>query len=345
MVDAETIVYIDTNIIRNEQKWETDFSQLNPKGIFAKLIGLVEVDTLKGKVDIGIPETVLLEFIKSKKENFSNIFSTFKNKIPLFEKMDCCDFTQLKLPEDDFDYQEYIKKIAEELNTNKNSIHFIKINWENSKEILENIYHKSIENLHPFQKTTGNGRDKGFKDNLIWETIVGHAKTSEYKNYFLLTENTNDFTSELEVEFAEKINKNIKFISTYEEIERELNIFHALLDLDITVKKHIEDEYFISQLKENISEKIEIDAFSITEVNFEKAIDFSSQSNGDVRDHPELFNLDSGDILAVENLDNHYILFYNISTTDKKYKIEILFDFKNKEILNSYFEEIGDSNE
>ncbi|MBU0758383.1 MAG: hypothetical protein KKF44_10020, partial [Nanoarchaeota archaeon] len=130
MVTAETIVYIDTNIIRNEQKWENDFSQLNPKGIFAKLLDLVEIDSLKDKVDIGIPETVLLEFLKSKKENFSNCFTSFKSKIPLFEKMDCCDFTQLKLPKDEFDYQDYVKKIVDELNTKKNSIHIIEINWE-----------------------------------------------------------------------------------------------------------------------------------------------------------------------------------------------------------------------
>ena len=345
MVTAETIIYIDTNIIRNEQKWEKDFSQLNPKGLFAKLLDLVDIDSLKDKVDIGIPETVLLEFLKSKKENFSNCFSSFKSKIPLFEKMDCCDFTQLKLPEDNFDYQEYVKKIIDELNKNKTCIHLIEIDWGKSKDILKKIYNKSIDNLPPFQKNTCNGKDKGFKDNLIWETIIQHAKTSNYENHFLLTENTNDFTSELEKEFAERVNKNIKILSTYQNIEKELNILHALLDLDISVKKHIEDDYFISQLKENISGKIDLNASLITEVTFEKAIDLSSKSNDDFIQHSELFNLDSGDVLSIEDLETYYILFYKIKIKDKKYNVEVLFDFETKEIINSYFEEIGGSDE
>jgi len=338
---AETIVYIDTNIIRNEQKWEKDFSQLNPKGIFSKLLDLVEIDNLRDKVDVGIPETVLLEFQKSKKENFSNCFSAFKNKIPLFEKMDCCDFTQLKLPEDDFDYQDYIKKIIEDLNNDKNSIKLIEIKWDNSKELLQTIYNKAIDNKPPFEKNKGNGKDKGFKDNLIWETIIQNAKETEYKNYFFLTENTNDFNSDLETEFEERVGKTIQILSTYNDIEKELNLLHALLDLDIKVKKHIEDEYFISQLKQTVSEQIDIDSSTITEVVFEKAIDFPSQSNGEMIEHPELFNLDSGEVLSVEDLSSYYVLFYTIKTENKEYKVEVLFDFETKEIMNTYFEEVN----
>lgn len=344
---SETIVYIDTNIIRTEQKWEKDFSQLNPKGIFSKILDLVEIKNLRNKVDVGIPETVLLEFQKSKKENFTNIFSTFKNKIPLFEKMDCCDFTQFKLPEDDFDYQDYIKKIIENLNNDKKSIKLIKIKWDNSKELLQTIYSKAIDNKPPFERNKGNGKDKGFKDNLIWETIVQNAKETGYKNYFFLTENTNDFNSDLETEFEERVGKTIKIVSDYNEIEKELNLLHALLDLDIKVKKHIEDKYFISQLKQTVSEQIDIDSSTITEVIFKKAIDFSSQSNEEMIEHPELSDLDSLKSLLLEILSagdlisSYYVLFYTIKTEDKEYKVEVLFDFETKEIMDTYFEEVN----
>ena len=338
---AETIVYIDTNIIRTNPSWEKDFSVLNPKGDFQKLLDLIEIENLKDKIDIGIPETVLLEFQKSKKENFSQKFSSFKSNIPLFDKMECCDFTQLKLPDDDFDYQDYIKKIIDNLNNDKNNIKLLKINWDNSKEILQVIYNKAIDNKLPFEKNKGNGKDKGFKDNLIWETIIQNAKETDYKNYFFLTENTNDFNSDLESEFGERVEKNIKILSTYDQIEKELNLLHALLDIDIKVKKHIEDDYFISQLKQTVSEQIDIDSATITEVIFEKAIDFSSQSNGEIIKHPELFNLDSGVVLTVEDLSTYYVLFYTIKTEDKEYKFEVLFDFETKEIINTYFEEVN----
>jgi hypothetical protein len=345
MVDAKSIIYIDTNIIRTEQSWEKDFSVLNPKGDFQKLLDLAELNLLKDKINIGIPKTVLAEFFKSKKENFSNSFSSFKNKIPLFKKMDCFDLDAVKLPEDNFDYQEYIQKVVNQLNNDNNSIKLIDLNWDKSKEILQTIYDKAINNDKPFEKNKGKGKDKGFKDNIIWETIVYHAKDNSYDNHFLLTENTNDFSSELEVEFGKRTNKTIKIVSTYSQIENELNLIYSLMDMNIALKKHIEDEYFISILGDFISEKLDKDKSLISDLNFKKASDFSSQNDGEVIKHPELFNLNDGDVLSVDDLESHYILFYTMKIEDNNYEVEILFDFKNKEIINSYIEELGESDE
>jgi hypothetical protein len=341
MVDANTIVYIDTNIMRTKQKWERDFSKLNPKGVFTKLLDLIELDTLKGKIDVGIPKTVLLEFAKSKKDNFTNTYSNFKNKIPLLKNMDCFDLDAVKLPEDNFDYQDYFNKLIEDLNEHKNSIKILDLNWDNSKTILQTIFEKSLANQPPFQKET----DKGFKDNMIWETIIHHAKDNSYDNHFLLTENTNDFSSELEIEFEKRIDKTIKIISTHDQIENELNLIYSLMDMDIALKKHIEDEYFISILKDFISEELDKEKSLISDLNFKKSNDFSSQNDGDVIKHPELFNLNDGQVLSVDDLESHYILFYTMKIEDKNYEAEFLFDFKNKEIINSYIEEAGESDE
>lgn len=345
MVDVKTIIYIDTNIIRTEQSWEKDFSVLNPKGDFQKLLDLAELNSLKDKVNIGIPETVLAEFFKSKKENFSNSFSSFKNKIPLFKKMDCFDLDSVKLPEDDFDYQEYMRKVINQLNNDMNSIKLIDINWDKSKEILQTIYDKAINNEKPFEKNKGKGKDKGFKDNIIWETIIPHAKDNNYDNHFLLSENTNDFSSELEIEFEKRIDKTIKIVSTYDQIESELNLIYSLMDMDIALKKHIEDKYFISILEDFISEELDKDKSLISDLNFKKSSDFSSQNDGEAIKHPELFNLNDGQVLSVDDLESHYILFYTMKIENKNYEAEFLFDFKNKEIINSYIEEVGGSDE
>lgn len=336
---VETIVYIDTNILRTEQSWEKDFSKLNPKGIFTKLIDLIEIVVLKDKVDIGIPETVLFEFVKCKKNNFDSAFSNFRKKIPLFENMECCDFSQLKLPEDNFDYVDYFNKLISELNSNKSSIKIIKLDWSESEQILKNLYDKVIYNKPPFEKNT----DKGFKDNIIWETILLYSKNTDYRNYIFLTENTNDFIHELEKEFEERINKTIKILNTYDEIEDELTLLHSLLDFDIAVKKYITNDYFISTIKDKIAEQVEINSSLITEVNFETAFDFSSRDNGELREYSGLFNLE--DISSIVDLETCYVLFYTIIAEGKKYKIILLFDFETKEIINLLVEEMGGSND
>lgn len=65
--------------------------------------------------------------------------------------------------------------------------------------------------------------DKGFKDAILWESLIEHAKDQEIDNFYLITKNSNDFPKDiLEKEFNRLTSKNVQIFNNIEELQREI---------------------------------------------------------------------------------------------------------------------------
>ena len=157
-------VVLDTNIIFDH--WFLDTPYFN----------LLERAPNLDILEIYIPEVVLLEVKSTYRRRLREYFNY--EKIPTMTKK-----LDIKLPSPEQicqKYEEFLKrKIA------NSSFNILNINEHiNIKKLLM----KSIKGKKPFKGTS----EKGFKDELIWQTIINTLLVKKYKVYFI-TNNTNDF--------------------------------------------------------------------------------------------------------------------------------------------------------
>lgn len=199
-------------------------------------------------------------------------------------------------------YDEILKKLM------RDYIEIYNINIVKTKNIsLQNILNRAINKNKPFVGENGNS-DKGFKDAVLWESIIEYAKKTENKRFILFTKNVQDFPKELEDEFKSFTNKKI-------EIVNELSIVQERILLEQS--RNIKDILTLNWLKEK--EQILID-----EINdyLEKCADWKDY---------QMMNIDRIEDLVNKGNNFYSFMIFNIEDeTEWQWYVEA--SYKNNEI-------------
>lgn len=188
-------IFFDTNFIRNTKSEEFDIL-LSTEAI-NQIIKFIDTNKLSKNITIVIADIILeerifqkLETINFDNENLKNIQEKYKKYFNI-EGINLKNFQQ-------FDYYQYFEKNCDE---------FIKkINFERVKYPtieLKTIIKRAVNKQPPFSK----GGDKGFKDTILWYTILEDAKQHQDTAYVLCTDDQIFKAQLLEEEFL-GINKN-----------------------------------------------------------------------------------------------------------------------------------------
>lgn len=320
----KVLVILDTNKIKQNLDWTSDFSKLIFKGDCTRLIDYSEKNNLAEVLDIGFPDIVIREFIVSQKNNFDTIIKRIKED---YNKIKNFDFVskELKIESSEFDYKNYLETSFNNIFRDKKYLIPMKIAY--NIESYENIVERAINKKKPF---TENG-DKGFKDALIWECIFNSNYNSKYIKVFLFTENSKDFTKELEDEFKKKTGIELEILSNYEQLEQELySLLHYYVD-SYELIKFQQTEYYQDKLKEIVFESApEGNIFDFHIINWGAGIEKFD------KDYAYIFEIEEEDYLNnQENYENCYMLFSEVSINGNEYLVQLLFDERSKEIISS----------
>lgn len=109
----------------------------------------------------------------------------------------------------------------------------------------EDLIERAVKRIKPFRD-----KDVGFKDTIIWLSILNDAKNKNNKNYILLSENTRDFEeSSLIKQFKEVSKKKFKLCKNLGELKE-------YLDNELTLSLNIKDT--IINLKEKLIRQMEV---------------------------------------------------------------------------------------
>ncbi|MDY4021400.1 PIN domain-containing protein [Staphylococcus borealis] len=196
-------IIMDTNYLHLRDF--KDYSKFELHNKYIDVQGRIERMDVTSLFKILIPEIVLEEL---KQQQLAKFREDFNNLNTLSNKFNNYNQFNIELPKE-FDYERYLNQKLSEYKA-RNSIETIKL--KNDKDTFTKIINKSIFKLPPFEGKT-NKSDKGFKDALIWETILEFAQHNPGKYYFLTADK--GFKIELKNEFNELCNNsNIEFIST-----------------------------------------------------------------------------------------------------------------------------------
>lgn len=324
MSDGRSLIFIDTNVLHIKQSEEVDFSNHCTRAAFNFIVDYIEKNNLQKMVFIAIPNIVLEEFSKQRNENYKNVLASLKNKISLFTNMDECDVSEINLPSEDFNYKDYIK---EKVKTSKEFIKIIDLSLDKSKEILEDIISKALENKKPFKPNN----DRGFKDALIWHSIVRFSDLNEYDFIYFLTENVSDFDQEFKKEFETRNSKNITLFNDVESLRKRLNDYYHLFEDYPELVAILRADYFSGQLEDHLAleQGLGINNFEI--LNSCKNIEDCKIEDLEEFDLPDYLS----EIIA--QLKKVSIEFKN---DGKKYSCQIIFDLTVNEIIGGRYEEM-----
>lgn len=274
MLPNEKIAIIfDTNIFRPGDKKVFDLTELNLNEYY-KLKKTLELNELENNVELFFPEIVLLELIEHNKKHLNARINELENLKTIFK-----NFSEIKMDNMKIDIDEYGDSLKEKYIKELNIIPTPK----NKEKLFNEIFSMALHKDPPFLNESKNDSDKGFKDVIIFLSIVEFSENSDFNNYVLVS-NDNGFNKnmlELKTKFKSKFNnKNMLEIINKNELNNYLfnkfslfkefmeNFYHDFEDeID---QKYEKNKYIIIDNEKNIIRDYTIDSTEINQIEENK---------------------------------------------------------------------------
>lgn len=215
----------DTNVLFQTYEKKADFTSFSFNATYKNIIDMINQLDIYNQVVLGIPLVVWSEMEKQIIEKHDELLLTYKKTIT--KKI----FPEYSIQENPtINYSEYIKikilKYKEELSEGLNEVIEIPI-ASNSR--FKSIINRAFSKLPPFEGKDKKS-DKGFKDALLWESILEFSLTHRNSKIIYYSKD-NAFGEFLLNEFAENVSDSSLFICKNEsEVKVQLEAWAKEID-------------------------------------------------------------------------------------------------------------------
>lgn len=264
----KTLIFFDTNSLRHTIGNDRGiaYSNFSFSKSYSEIQEFITTSGLQPFIGIAVSNMVFEELKHQKKKSYLKDLENFKQVKKRLEEMPQVTENHLLIPEEEIDADAYIEQKAQEF-IQTNNINVVELDGGKSQEILEKFITKvlHLEKPKPPFKTTGNKqqiKDAGFKDNIVWETLLHYDGVKDFDKVILLTED-GGFDG-CAPEFTDKWNKHFDIQKNH------INLISSLKkDYDNYIEfKSYHDwantDYFIGYVKD------QLDAMSIIQVEGEE---------------------------------------------------------------------------
>lgn len=172
-------IYFDTNAIEVRVGKKLFVSQISLSKLYYEIQGLIKDLRLENKVHICIPEVAWLEMLEHMKTCYKTEKQSMMDKISEIKKLfgDLIDIdVQFTLGEDEDSYNSFIKNLEREMLEDSKFLAEI-IPFPKDEKTMQILFEKANQSISPFTKAKGKKEysDAGFKDALIFETMLHHT--------------------------------------------------------------------------------------------------------------------------------------------------------------------------
>lgn len=269
----KTYLIFDSNALRVGEK-QMEYGHFAIHNRLTDLINKIEKNDLSDNYEIMIPKIVIEELKKQQMETFKASYNELKNLYKKMEKLYFLNLNEIT----EMNYSKTIEKLISQFLSN-NNINILDICKESK---FSNIVNRALEKKAPFRGTSGNS-DKGFKDALIWESLLEFGESNK-ANYIYITKDK-DFLkrqNELRMEFSEVTKKEIIFMEA-EELEKTPNMIDKVINNkeELLRVKCVEEEFitikeeFFEELKSTCFQSVVVSGNEFTEINITFYKDYS----------------------------------------------------------------------
>ena len=228
MNSSNEIVYcliFDTNVLFQEYEKKADFISFSFNATFENVIDMINQLDIYNQVTVAIPSVVWNEMEKQIIEKHDELLLSYKNTIT--KKL----FPEYSVQENPaINYPEYIKtkivEYKEEISRGLNKVIEMPIA---SSSRFESIINRAFSKLPPFEGKNKKS-DKGFKDALLWESVLEFAlKHPKLKIIYYSKDNA--FGKFLLEEFMENIkDSSLAICKNESEVKTQLEMWAKEID-------------------------------------------------------------------------------------------------------------------
>lgn len=254
--NLKTLIVFDTNSLRSTVGGEVAYSTFEFGGPFNLIESFIVDKNLTDNISIAIPAWAIVELKDQKEKQYEVDFAAFKNN---FERLrGLPHFAGLVVDDTAFNCGEHIHAKSEEYLATKTGISIIELKEEKANEVLQSMMARVLKEQktkRPFVHT-GKFKDAGFKDNIIWESILNYDELENFDKLIFLTKD-GDYLG-CEYEFRGKWNKHIEIISDEARVITELEKDYGNYIEFRTLYDYARKEYFLDYLHDLISPKTKI---------------------------------------------------------------------------------------
>ena len=264
----KTLIVFDTNSLRSTDNGGVAYSFFAFGRPFQVVEDFISRNDLNEDIHLAIP-TWAIEELKDQK------YRQYKADITEFQKLaerlsGMPHISEITLLDKEFDCTTYIQTKAEEYLATK-SIKLLEIKEEIASTVLQSMMKRVMKEKSKSQPFAHSGKykDAGFKDNIIWESLMHFDDVVDYDKIIFITKD-GDY-SNCENEFIEKWNKHIAIEKDENNVIAEIQKDYEIYISERTIYEFTQTEYFKDYLADLLSKhtSIIIEDISFIIENFE----------------------------------------------------------------------------
>lgn len=247
--DGVCIVF-DTNIMFKSGDKGIDFSSFSLNSKYSNLVEYVEKNDLVEKVQIIVPKIVFEELKIQQKDKYYNELAKLREQATQFKGLFDVSNIYKDINYEGFledIYKTYIKKLE------SNQVETLIIDFPSNNR-FPHLITRAINKVAPFEAKNKQS-DKGFKDALLWESLI-ESQTKEEVDLLIMFSADSKF-NELKEEYQKE--KSIKYVviktesDLYDLLKKKYSVVEndLISQTKIFIKKEIQTENFKDYLVNN----------------------------------------------------------------------------------------------
>lgn len=251
----KTLIVFDTNSLRSTEAGEVAYSFFAFGRPFQVVEEFILEKELNEDIHIAIP-TWAIEELKDQKHR------QYKTDIVEFQKLatrlaGMPHIPEIALPEEEFDCTTYIQEKAQEYLATK-AIKLLEIKEELANTVLQSMMVRVMKDQNKKQPFAHSGKykDAGFKDNIVWESLMHFDGVTDYDKVIFITKD-GDY-SNCEHEFKAKWNRHIAIEKDENNAIAEIQKDYELYITERAIYEFTQTDYFKDYLADLLKKKSEI---------------------------------------------------------------------------------------
>ena len=293
-------IYFDTNTLECRHSGKSLYlSQFTVSPLYYEIEDLIRNMGLTDKVEICIPDIVWFELQEHLVNHFRAEKKSMEAKIDAFRKSfgNLAEvYYEFKDCHTEAEYLDYASDIAQDFLSNPR-VNAKIISCPKDEQTIQQIIQQAIHSAPPFRTAKAGGKeytDAGFKDALIFSTIVTHTKN----HLGIFISNDSDF-SEL---FSSRQENNLKICSSAKDVQFTLLQEFNVASADIIGLLLKSDNY----LMQRILSECELDSnayvndlkiISCETVEDSMCVNFIALINGEKQSFDITYNMNANELL------------------------------------------------
>jgi len=251
----KTLIVFDTNSLRSTEAGEVAYSFF----AFGRPFQVVEEFILEKKlsedIHIAIPTWAIEELKDQKQRQYKEDIEKFRKLVTRLTGMP--HIQEIEIPDANYDISNYIQQKADEFLGSKR-IKLMGIPEALANTVLQSMMTRVMKDQNKKQPFAHSGKykDAGFKDNIVWESLMHFDGVTDFDKVIFITKD-GDYTN-CEAEFRDKWNRHISIEKDENNAIAEIQKDYELYITERDIYEFTQTDYFRDYLFDILKIKSEI---------------------------------------------------------------------------------------